>query len=244
MAEPAPDPPRDEPAATGIGPDSPTVGALRRRSSAAGGRGTARAGVANAPDATRPTTPEAPDPDPEPDGEAVGRPEIPAPVGADDSTEAFPSRDALVQAWGDHVISGLRPKAKALFQAGRFVGVEDDRAVFGLPNETHRTRCEEMRGEVEAALASHFGRPVSLVLVVDPGADPAGDPPRAPGPTPTDQLGGQGRASDRGRDPGPVPPDEEDPSIFDESELGEVADVDTSAEARLLQAFPGAEEVR
>ena len=36
---------------------------------------------------------------------------------------------------------------------------------------------------------------------------------------------------------------EEDFSAFDEAELGEVADVDNSPEARVLQAFPGAEEV-
>ena len=81
----------------------------------------------------------------------------------------FPSRDQLVQAWGDHVIGRLRPKAKALFQAGRFVGVDGERAVFGLPNETHRNRCEEVRGEVEAALSEQFGRPVALELVVDRG---------------------------------------------------------------------------
>ena len=45
------------------------------------------------------------------------------------------------------------------------------------------------------------------------------------------------------RNPGDA--DEEDESAyFDESELGEVADVGNLAEARLLQAFPGAEEVR
>jgi len=36
----------------------------------------------------------------------------------------------------------------------------------------------------------------------------------------------------------------EDLSQFDESELGEVATDDHSAPARVLQAFPGAEEVR
>jgi hypothetical protein len=80
----------------------------------------------------------------------------------------FPTRDQLVQVWGDHVIVDLRPKAKALFQAGRFVEVEDGRAVFGLPNEIHRRRCEEIREEIESALSDHFGRPVPLRLVVDP----------------------------------------------------------------------------
>jgi hypothetical protein len=35
----------------------------------------------------------------------------------------------------------------------------------------------------------------------------------------------------------------EDLSTFDEAELGEAVDVDNSAESRVLQAFPGAEEV-
>ena len=39
------------------------------------------------------------------------------------------------------------------------------------------------------------------------------------------------------------PEETEDLSVFDESELGEVADIDNSAESRVLKAFPGAEEV-
>ncbi len=167
-----------------------------------------------------------------------------------------PRRDQLVQAWGDHVIGGLRPKAKALFQAGRFVGVADDKAVFGLPNETHRKRCEEVRGEIESALSGHFGRQVGLVLVVDSGSpaggsDPAvspsaaADSPSASVPAPPDP----GAPSPRSSTPPPVHPEEraadeiEDLSTFDESELGEVAQVDNSATSRVMQAFPGAEEV-
>ena len=136
-------------------------------------------------------------------------PSVPAPPAA---TGPFPTRDQLVQAWGDHVIGRLRPKAKALFQAGRFVGVEGDRAVFGLPNETHRSRCEEVRGEIEAALSEQFGLPVGLDLVVDPGAEP----PRTREGVPTADRAaaptGRGRGSDpSAADPaaaptGPTPP--------------------------------------
>ena len=61
---------------------------------------------------------------------------VPPPPVVDDAgagSAPFPSRDQLVQAWGDHVIGGLRPKAKALFQAGRFVGVADDRPCSACP---------------------------------------------------------------------------------------------------------------
>jgi DNA polymerase-3 subunit gamma/tau len=184
-----------------------------------------------------------------------------APVAAAAAPGALPTRDELVQAWGDHVIGRLRPKAKALFQAGRFVGVEKDKAVFGLPNEIHRGRCEEVRGEVESALAEHFGRPVGLVLVVDaaagagdvPPPDRAATPPDPPDPEQPAATGpgSQVEASATPepapapvvRAPDPGPEDLEDLSAFDEAELGEVASFDNSPESRVLKAFPGAEEV-
>jgi DNA polymerase-3 subunit gamma/tau len=178
----------------------------------------------------------------------------------------FPTRDQLVQAWGDHIVGRLRPKAKALFQAGRFVGVDGDRAVFGLPNETHRTRCAEVQEEIGTELSEHFGRPVGLVLVVENGAGPDGAdsrpgdadpvvpvsrstaPPASSGPPPSGgrgrKGGGSGAPSSAGTAANPPEPDESEAlSAFEESELGEVAHVDNSAEARVLQAFPGAEEV-
>jgi DNA polymerase-3 subunit gamma/tau len=206
----------------------------------------------------------------------------------DSTTESFPTRDQLVQAWGDHIIGRLRPKAKALFQAGRFVGVEGDQAIFGLPNEIHRTRCDEVRGEIEAVLSEHFGLPVRLALTVDAGAsvdlEPALDrsanppspasraPARSPSPAPRPPTEPPGEPGTSGSVPtvarstgsadsvgtavtvgsaayvdsevhGEEPDESEDFSAFDESQLGAVADVDNSAQARVLQAFPGAEEV-
>jgi DNA polymerase-3 subunit gamma/tau len=194
--------------------------------------------------------------------------------GSEPGAGSFPTRDELVQAWGDHIIGRLRPKAKALFQAGRFVRVDGDQAVFGLPNEIHRTRCEEVRGEIEAALTDHFGRHVGLILLVDAGAGtgggsvPAGDDPApldpgsstasnsrvATAPSPKPGAGPGSTEASRERPDrsqaqpetgqgGEEPVDSEDLSAFDESQLGEVADVDNSAQARVLQAFPGAEEV-
>jgi DNA polymerase III subunit gamma/tau len=169
-------------------------------------------------------------------------------AGGDDAP--FPTRDQLVQAWGDHVIAGLRPKAKALFQAGRFVGVDGEEARFGLPNETHRVRCEELRSEVESALSQYFGRRIRLGLVVDDAPSSGEDSPRPPSPpTPPTPR----RTPDRSAAPtrSEAPPEEPDPvgsddaddlSVFDD-EPGEVADIDNSVTSRVLQAFPGAEEV-
>jgi DNA polymerase-3 subunit gamma/tau len=238
----SPEPPAPEPARADASPVAgaprKTVGAVRRQAAAAAA-------------AAAETTPVEPAPAPAP----VSAPVASSVVAADPvvpSTAPFPSRDELVQAWGDHVIGRLRPKAKALFQAGRFVGVEDDRAVFGLPNEIHRTRCEEVRGEIESALSDYFGRPVALVLVVDAGvaggsespvitSTAAGPPPSVDQPAPEPTQGptelDRGAQQEEGSD------DLEDISAFDESELGEVAQVDNSAESRVRQAFPGAEEV-
>ena len=225
---PAPVAAADEPPRPGPTGSRPTLGALRRRSG----------------------TPELAPEDPTPPRSIADVEEVPAvssvpvahpsevsPSTVLTSSAPFPSRDQLVQAWGDHVIGRLRPKAKALYQAGRFVAADGERAQFGLPNEIHRNRCEEMRSEVEAALADQFGRPVPLVLVVDgvsappPAAETAGPnagPTGGPGIPPADAPAS---ADDAG-----------DLADFDADNL-EMVEIDNSAEARLLQAFPGAEEV-
>ena len=249
-ARPAASEPAARPAATVTPESEPDAGQRRRTIGAVRRQVAPPPSGAGSPGAPEPAT----DPD-RPPGPAAAEPPIaepPVPAGP------FPSRDELVQAWGDHIIGRLRPKAKALFQAGRFVGVDDDRAVFALPNETHRTRCLEVQGEIEAALSDHFGRPVGVALVVDEGAalppadEAAADAsprPTAPSrpPRPARGDGGDGvapagpaQAAARADDDDD---DEEDLSVFDEAHLGEVAEIDNSAEARVLQAFPGAEEV-
>ncbi len=239
---PAPTAPGDEPAAPSAGGSRPTLGALRRAAGPAAEAPPAPALAAEAPaDEAPPADPAHPAPAPAPAA---------APAAGD-----FPSDSEVAQAWGDQVISRLRPKAKALFQAGRVLGARDGRVAFGLPNEIHRDRCEEMRGEVEAALADHFGRPVPVVLVVDGPGGPAPAPtaaPPAPAPSesaePVDPAAGPRAARAAAAAPSPAEAveddgdDEIDLADFAVEELVE-ADIDTSAEARILEAFPGAEEV-
>ncbi len=78
----------------------------------------------------------------------------------------------------------------------------------------------DVRAEAEEALAARFGRPVPLRLVLDPGARPLGRP-REPTPEPGRPAGGAGTWIDL---------DDAGPAV-------------TSPEQRLLEAFPGAEEV-
>jgi hypothetical protein len=66
------------------------------------------------------------------------------------------------------------------------VSADDGVATFALPNKVHRDRADEFRGEVEQALAGHFGRPVPLRLVVE-GEVAAPAPPPASDQTPASQ---------------------------------------------------------
>jgi DNA polymerase-3 subunit gamma/tau len=208
---------------------------------------------------------------------------VAAPGGA--ATDDAPDRDALVAAWGDHVLIGLRPKVRAYFQAGRFVGSDGPDAVFALPNAVHVAQAEPMRSEVVAALSNYFARPVGLRLVVDgsyvPPADHRDDAPAASAPVATpprdpDAGGTVGPSSaepderapapivttraHRAREPvavTPSPPHPAPPTSHDDNvdvslelelsepvEAGGIASSGVSwAEDRLLQAFPGAEEV-
>jgi hypothetical protein len=115
------------------------------------------------------------------------------------------------------------------------VVVDQAGAQFALPNAAHRDRCAEIAPQVEAALAQHFGSPVRLVLVVDGG--PEGPPPTAAAPS-----GGPGDSPSRGgRDDG----DNGEEVDLEDLRAATAADTDqaSAAEARLLQAFPGASEV-
>jgi DNA polymerase III gamma/tau subunit len=186
--EPAPHP---SPAGAGA---RATLGALRQRAGSA------------APEPAPPAPAAAPEPPPAPP------PAEPAPAPA--AGAETPSRDELTKAWGDTVLRSLSGRAKARFGAGRFTGVEGGAAVFALPNAHYLSRCEEVRAEVEAALAAHFGRRVALRLAVEHSAAATDEP--APGG---------------------------DEDVIDLGDVREGAAAVASPVDRLRQAFPGAEEV-
>jgi DNA polymerase-3 subunit gamma/tau len=133
----------------------------------------------------------------------------------------LPSRDELVLAWGDAVLPSLPAKAKSRFAPGRFLEVEPGAVVFGLPNKIHAAKCEEMRPDVEAALAAHFGRATPLRIVVDQGAPP----PPVRGATSTAEA------------------DSDTDEIVDLTELTDATDAPASGVDVVHQVFPGAEVV-
>jgi DNA polymerase-3 subunit gamma/tau len=175
---------------------------------------TARADASAGPPAEAPPVPAA---SPEPTDD----PKADTPAGS------VPDRDTLVEAWGDHLLRTLPARAKALYSSGRFTSVEGTVAVFALPNAGYLRRCDEVRPLVEGALTSHFGVPMSLRLVVD---DPAEGAHRA--------TAAPGRAATSAPDPADLGDDD-----FDPEDPGEPLEVESLAHSRLLEAFPGAEEV-
>lgn len=140
-------------------------------------------------------------------------------------TGPLPSREELTIAWGDSILPKLRPGVKVYVSAGRFVDVDEGAAVYALPDKGLLTRAEPLVAEIQAAMAAHFGRPVPLRLVLEP----------ATGST---------------RDGVGPPAAETRESEVDLSDIGDVrelrdapATAAVSPEQRLLEAFPGAEEV-
>jgi DNA polymerase-3 subunit gamma/tau len=143
------------------------------------------------------------------------------------STGDLPSRDDLTIAWSDAVLPKLKPRVKGLFASGRFVAVEDGRAVYGLPGPGLVEKAEAVRPDVEAALAAHFGTPVPLRLVVDSGGPP---PPET--------------ADEPAAGPPPAEPEPQEEEAIDISDLTDAPaeDVVTGVD-HLSAAFPGSEIV-
>ena len=79
----------------------------------------------------------------------------------------LPGRDELTLQWTDHILPKLKGLPKAIYAPGRFADTENGSAVYALPSTTPLAKGEQYRAEVEAALARHFGRPVSLKLIAD-----------------------------------------------------------------------------
>jgi hypothetical protein len=151
----------------------------------------------------------------------------------------LPSLDELTAAMADGVLSRLKGVAKAIYTAGRFVDVRDGVAVFALANAATRDRAERVRGDVEAALAQQFGRPVPLSLVDEQGAG---------GGTPSTNRRGAAPRSANGPAPAaaaePDPPAAPEPDeAVDVTELRDATDVAATGVERLTRAFPGAEVV-
>ncbi len=135
-----------------------------------------------------------------------------------------PTREELTLAWGDKILPSLRPAVKVYVATGRFLPSANGRAVLAVPDRGLLTRAQANKAELEKVLSSHFGRRVGLDLVVDP-ASASTQPGRS----------GSGVAGE---------PRDEEVGDFDIDELDDAPGALASPAQRLLEAFPGAEEVQ
>ena len=232
-AAPAPAARTDDPGAAppkgSIGGSAPALGAFRSQPT---------------PSSVRKDAP----PGPEATSELATEPS-PRPAAATTQPKPPPDRDDLVAAWGDHILGRLRARPKAVYAAGRFVACDDGLAVFALPNAAHVVHAEPLINEVAEALSSYFGTPMRLKLVTDTSSDPMTLPMTDGAPdagrksvTPNARVTPSRPAAKTAPQ---ATPEMEEPDYAD-LEAGEAAgpvDSVSWAETRLLEAFPGAEEV-
>jgi DNA polymerase-3 subunit gamma/tau len=175
----------------------PALGGLRRQS----------------PQPAQPVAPPA-----QPPAEAAPQASAVAPA---QPTGEMPTRDRLVEAWGDSILDALPQQVRSRYRAGHFLDIDNGTAVFALPNPIHKERCEEVRNEVELALRNFFGVRIPLQLTVD----------------------GQPSAVEQVTSAAEAPGDIEEEIIdFADTIEGEKVEV-LSPQERLLRAFPGAEEI-
>ncbi|HLK39831.1 MAG TPA: DNA polymerase III subunit gamma/tau, partial [Polyangiaceae bacterium] len=108
-----------------------TLGAIRR-ATAAPARTSSAASAPPTPPPSASTSGVAPTTPPAPETGA-------SPVSSvSTSVAGGPTRDELVQVWGDGLLASLPNRARARFRVGRFLATDGGAAVFALPSETHR----------------------------------------------------------------------------------------------------------
>ena len=148
--------------------------------------------------------------------EAQGHTDVPVSLETTPTqSDGGPDRDRLTLDWADKVLPKLPKKAKVLYEVGRWVTADaaNGTAVFELPNDVHRGRCELERSHVEAELLRLYDRSITLQLVT-----PGQAIPEPPAPEPIDEPVDLTALTD-------APPDDQTPL------------------EKLTSAFPGAELV-
>ncbi|MEN9507347.1 MAG: polymerase gamma/tau subunit [Actinomycetota bacterium] len=128
-----------------------------------------------APPAARPEPVPAAAPAPAP---APAAERTPAQAPAEHAAPAVAAPDAAARAaamWSPDIISTLKPLVRAIYSVPRLLGVRDGALTLAAPNDTHRSKCEQHRGDVEAAIARVVGAPVRVTLVLEQGGGSGSD---------------------------------------------------------------------
>ena len=133
----------------------------------------------------------------------------------------LPSAGEVAAAW-EGVLAEMKPAVRSRFATARVVAV-DSAVVVAVDNPYLQADCEARRGDAEAALAHHFGRLVPLRVTVGAG------PTRTPAASPASSASSAIASTEE--------------EHVDLSQLVDAPPATSDPTERLLQAFPGAEEV-
>jgi DNA polymerase-3 subunit gamma/tau len=227
----------DSAQARGRGGGRPTLGAVARQTAGANGSpnepdGTSdtRAGAATTATADAAT-----------DGAPSSEDAQASPVAAGGG-DGPPSAAELEAVWTTGVLAALPVKIRSKWRGGRWLEPAGHELRFAVPNEWHKKACDDARPQVEKALADHFGRVLTVGVVVSDdgsGQGSAGAPggAAAPGPAPSPASGPS---------PGPTgttaPAGTSDPTddeAIDPAELRDAGDVATRGVDLVLREFGG-----
>jgi DNA polymerase-3 subunit gamma/tau len=223
--------------AGGVGEGRPALGAFLSAEGGSSGPGDAGPGQPVGPAGAAETARD----DPRPEAGSAG-----SQVGV-----SLPSRDDLVTAWADSILPALKPRARATYQVGRWLALDDSAAVFALPNAAHVQHATALRDEVAAAIGAHFNSRLRLELVTDPAGQGTTVAEGGPASSPLSSSSTPGSGRRSGAAQGALPDDEPEVDVAETMDGGGGAeglvngpqDTASWAEHRLREVFPGAEEV-
>ena len=218
---------------------------------ALGGRARPTAAPAAAPAPAAPPVAALSEPAYAPAAPPPSAPAVSAPVAAPADVPSGDLVAATVQRWVADIKPKLKGLARAMYSSTTVLGDRNGTFALGVANEMQRTKCEDHRKDVEAAIASVVGGKVTVQLVIHSGpdddheqlVDAAESAASAPSPAPA--VRGQSNVVPMQRPTAPVAPAV--PTPDDEIDLDDLVDAPpetvVSPIDRLAQAFPGSKLV-
>tara|TARA_Y100001970_G_scaffold72357_1_gene91835 strand:- start:50749 stop:52176 length:1428 start_codon:yes stop_codon:yes gene_type:complete len=90
--------------------------------------------------------------------------QVPPEIQEPDKASMELSISQVAEIWQQQVLASLTARARARFQAATIISVSEGQIRFELPNETHRERCEQIKGDIEIALREILGAEVQVEL--------------------------------------------------------------------------------
>lgn len=90
--------------------------------------------------------------------------QVPPEIQEPDKPSMELSISQVAEIWQQQALASLTARARARFQAATIISVSEGQIRFELPNETHRERCEQIKGDIEIALREILGAEVQVEL--------------------------------------------------------------------------------